>query len=61
VRDVSSLARITLRLGIRDRDRLEFWRFMTQTLAHHRGAFADSMRLAAMGYHFRKLTESYCQ
>ena len=60
IRDVSALARITMRLGVRDRDRWEFWRFMTQTLAHHRGAFADSMRLAAMGYHFRKLTEAYC-
>jgi radical SAM superfamily enzyme YgiQ (UPF0313 family) len=60
MRDVSALARIMMRLGVRDRDRLEFWRFMTQTLAHHRGAFADSMRLAAMGYHFRKLTEAYC-
>lgn len=58
--DLSALTRITLKLGVRDRDRLEFWRFMTQTLAHHRGAFADSMRLAAMGYHFRKLTEAYC-
>src|SRR5713226_576238 len=61
IRDVSALARITLKLGVRDRERLEFWRFMTQTLAHHRGAFADSMRLAAMGYHFRKLTEAYCE
>ena len=59
-RDLSALTRITLKLGVRDRERLEFWRFMTQTLAHHRGAFADSMRLAAMGYHFRKLTEAYC-
>jgi radical SAM superfamily enzyme YgiQ (UPF0313 family) len=61
IRDASALARITLKLGVRDRDRMEFWRFMTQTLAHHRGAFADSMRLAAMGYHFRKLTEAYCE
>ncbi|MEK6284797.1 MAG: radical SAM protein [Acidobacteriota bacterium] len=61
MRDVSALTRITLKLGVRDRDRMEFWRFMTQTLAHHRGAFADSMRLAAMGYHFRKLTETYCE
>jgi radical SAM superfamily enzyme YgiQ (UPF0313 family) len=60
-RDVSTLARIMLRLGVRDPDRMEFWRFLTQTLAHHRGAFADSMRLAAMGYHFRKLTETYCE
>jgi radical SAM superfamily enzyme YgiQ (UPF0313 family) len=59
-RDLSALTRITLKLGVRDRERMEFWRFMTQTLAHHRGAFADSMRLAAMGYHFRKLTEAYC-
>lgn len=61
IRDASALARITLKLGVRDRERMEFWRFMTQTLAHHRGAFADSMRLAAMGYHFRKLTEAYCE
>jgi radical SAM superfamily enzyme YgiQ (UPF0313 family) len=61
LRDLSALTRITLKLGVRDRHRIEFWRFMTQTLAHHRGAFADSMRLAAMGYHFRKLTEAYCE
>ncbi len=61
LRDLSALMRITLRLGVRDRERWEFWRYMTQTLAHHRGAFADSMRLAAMGYHFRKLTEAYCE
>jgi radical SAM superfamily enzyme YgiQ (UPF0313 family) len=61
LRDLSALTRITLRLGVRDHDRWEFWRYFTQTLAHHRGAFADSMRLAAMGYHFRKLTETYCE
>src|SRR3984893_5174932 len=60
LRDLSALTRITLKLGVRDQDRWEFWRYLTQTLAHHRGAFADSMRLAAMGYHFRKLTETYC-
>ena len=61
ITDVSALTRIMLKLGVRDRQRFEFWRFMTQTLTHHRGAFADSMRLAAMGYHFRKLTETYCE
>jgi radical SAM superfamily enzyme YgiQ (UPF0313 family) len=61
LRDLAALTRITLKLGVRDHDRWEFWRYFTQTLAHHRGAFADSMRLAAMGYHFRKLTESYCE
>jgi radical SAM superfamily enzyme YgiQ (UPF0313 family) len=61
LRDLSALTRITLKLGVRDHDRWEFWRYFTHTLAHHRGAFADSMRLAAMGYHFRKLTEAYCE
>jgi radical SAM superfamily enzyme YgiQ (UPF0313 family) len=61
IRDLSALTRLTLKLGVRDRERFEFWRYFTQTLAHHRGSFADSMRLAAMGYHFRKLTEAYCE
>jgi hypothetical protein len=61
IHDLSVLTRITLRLGVRDPDRMEYWRFMVQTLAHHRAAFAHAMRLAAMGYHFRKLTEAYCE
>ncbi len=52
--------RIMMKLGVRDRYRMEFLRYLALTLAHHRGAFVDSMRLAAMGYHFRKLTEEYC-
>jgi len=51
--------RITLRLGILDRERREFWRFIRRAVTQHRENFADAMRLAAMGYHFRKLTESY--
>ncbi|MEK6324542.1 MAG: B12-binding domain-containing radical SAM protein [Acidobacteriota bacterium] len=61
IHDLSVLTRITLKLGVREADRMEYWRFMVQTLAHHRAAFADAMRLAAMGYHFRKLTEAYCE
>jgi hypothetical protein len=53
-----SLARITLKLGILDRERWEFWRFVTEAAATHRDKLADSLRLAAMGYHFRKLTEA---
>ena len=37
----------------------EFWRFLSQTLVKHRAKFAESLRLAAMGYHFRKLSELY--
>jgi radical SAM superfamily enzyme YgiQ (UPF0313 family) len=55
----ASLARIAVRLGILDRERREFWRFFRHAVAEHREAFAVSMRLAAMGYHFRKLAEGY--
>lgn len=60
-KDLVALARITMKLGLRDRDRWEFWRFVTQTLTYDPGSFLASMRFAAMGYHFRKLTESYCE
>ena len=56
---LASLTRIMLRLGVLDRERTEFWRFITQTLSGHRHRFAESMRLAAMGYHFRKLSDAY--
>ena len=55
----AALARIALRLGVLDRERREFWRFFRRAVAEHRAAFAVSMRLAAMGYHFRKLAEAY--
>ena len=55
----AALARIALRLGVLDRERREFWRFFRRAVANHRPAFAVSMRLAAMGYHFRKLAEGY--
>ena len=37
----------------------EFWRFVSKTLVKHHTKFAESMRLAAMGYHFRKLSDAY--
>ncbi len=59
VRDCASFVRLTLRLGVLDRERKEFWRFFAKAIAKNRAQFADSMRLAAMGYHFRKLNEAY--
>jgi hypothetical protein len=53
--------RILVRLGIIDRERKEFWRFFVHALIKHRRQFADSLRLAAVGYHFRKLSEAYGQ
>ena len=55
--DVAAFMRVTLALGVRDRARVEFWRYMKHTLISHRQNFAHAVTLAAMGYHFRKLTE----
>ena len=57
LKGVASLSRVAFKLGVLDRERGEFWRFFRRALTEHRGKFAESMRLAAMGYHFRKLAE----
>ncbi len=59
--DALTLSRVLLALGIRDSARREFWRFMGTAFTQHRDKFAEAVRLAAMGYHFRKLTEVYCK
>jgi radical SAM superfamily enzyme YgiQ (UPF0313 family) len=58
---LTSLTRVLVRLGVFDRERREFWRFFAQTLLKHRNRVAESLRLAAMGYHFRKLSDGYSQ
>jgi radical SAM superfamily enzyme YgiQ (UPF0313 family) len=50
---------LLLKLGVFDRERKEFWRYFRQVLAEHRKRFAYAMVLAAMGYHFRQLTEDF--
>jgi radical SAM superfamily enzyme YgiQ (UPF0313 family) len=59
-RNVATLVRIVLKLGVRDGERTEFWRYMRRVLADHRNKFYEGMSLAVMGYHFRKLTEMNC-
>jgi hypothetical protein len=54
-----SFARVLIKLGVIDDERREFWRFMRRTLASHHSRVAESLRLAAMGYHFRKLNEAF--
>jgi len=54
-----AMMRMALKLGILDKERKEFWRFFHLAATEHREKFAESMRLAAMGYHFRKLAEAY--
>jgi hypothetical protein len=56
---IASLSRVLLKLGLLDRERKEFWLFFTKTLLKHRTRVAESLRLAAMGYHFRKLSDAY--
>jgi radical SAM superfamily enzyme YgiQ (UPF0313 family) len=56
---ITAFARISLKLGVLDGERKEFWRFFVHALAKHRDRFAESLRLAAMGYHFRKLSDAY--
>ena len=59
ISSLTSFTRVMLKLGVFDGERKEFWRFLTQTLLKHRNKLAESLRLAAMGYHFRKLSDAY--
>ena len=61
IREVEAFSRLVLKLGVFDSERAEFWRFVRRVLKEHRQRFANAMLLAAMGYHFRKLTEKYCR
>lgn len=56
---ITAFSRIAVRLGVIDEERRAFWRFFIQSFKEHRSRMAESLRLAAMGYHFRKLNESY--
>lgn len=60
VHNAVSLFRVVFTLGIRDRARREFWRFIRQVRRLHPDQFVHAVTLAAMGYHFRKLTDSNC-
>ncbi|HZS44467.1 MAG TPA: radical SAM protein [Blastocatellia bacterium] len=58
VGSIVAFGRIILRLGIIDRERKEFWTFLTRVVRDHREMFADAMRLAVMGYHFRRIVDA---
>jgi radical SAM superfamily enzyme YgiQ (UPF0313 family) len=57
--DVAAFVRVAIALGMRDPARAEFWRYMKRIITSHRQNFAHAVTLAAMGYHFRKLTEAF--
>jgi radical SAM superfamily enzyme YgiQ (UPF0313 family) len=60
VRDVKAFAKIVVTLGVRDPERVQFWRYLFSLLRSYPKEFAHGMTLAAMGYHFRKITNRYC-
>jgi radical SAM superfamily enzyme YgiQ (UPF0313 family) len=61
VSDLMTLSRVALALGVRDSARAEFWRYLSHAFVKRRERFAEAVRLAAIGYHFRRLTEELLQ
>src|SRR5689334_12244491 len=59
--EIATLARVLITLGVRERERREFWSFIKRVLVSHRQEFPNAIMLAAVGYHFRKLTQTYCE
>lgn len=52
--------RVFFTLGVFDTARKDFWRFLRRVVAERRERLPEAVVLAAMGYHFRKITEQYC-
>ncbi len=57
---LKSLTRIVLTLGVRESARFQFWKYVFRLVTRYPRDFAHGMTLAAMGYHFRKITAAYC-
>ena len=57
--EAKGLFRLLFKLGVVDAERREFWRFFIKAVRAHHDRMTESLRLAAMGYHFRKLNELY--
>jgi radical SAM superfamily enzyme YgiQ (UPF0313 family) len=58
--DLRSLYRIIMTLGIRDSARADFWKYFYRVVRHYPRDISHGLTLAAMGYHFRQITEKYC-
>ena len=61
VEDAKSLARVVFALGIKDSERFAFWKYCFDVIRYYPRDFAHGLTLAAMGYHFRQITEKYCE
>ncbi len=60
IADVRSFFSLLVKLGIRDNARAHFWRYLYRLARDYRHDFAHGLTLAAMGYHFRTITQKYC-
>lgn len=56
--DLLAFARSLWVMGVRVRGRRAFWRFVAEALLRHPRKFADAMRLAITGHHFRRVAEA---
>jgi hypothetical protein len=52
--------RVFFKLGVFDAARKDFWRFLRRVVSERRELLPEAVVLAVMGYHFRKITEQYC-
>jgi hypothetical protein len=57
--DLRAFFNVIMTLGIRDSERRAFWNYFYHLVRHHTRDFAHGLTLAAMGYHFRQVTEKY--
>jgi radical SAM superfamily enzyme YgiQ (UPF0313 family) len=60
IADMKALFRLMFALGVRDRERLSFWKYCLDVVRYYPRDFAHGLTLAAMGYHFRQITQKYC-
>jgi radical SAM superfamily enzyme YgiQ (UPF0313 family) len=58
--DARSLYRIIMTLGIKDSERRAFWAYLFRLIRSYPREISHGLTLAAMGYHFRQVTEKYC-
>lgn len=54
-RDLRAFVRSLWVMGVWTRGRRQFWKFLAKSLLLHPRSFADAVRLAILGHHFRKV------
>ena len=57
--DISSWLRSTWIQGVKDNDRIEYWKFIVKSFLKNPTKLSYAIALAVKGYHFKCLTEKY--